>query len=59
MGRACTGFCEYDKHVQNTYKENYGEFSFGDITQITNTSLEKNWADLISDNDILIGGFSC
>ncbi|EMF0228606.1 DNA (cytosine-5-)-methyltransferase [Enterococcus hirae] len=42
---------EWDKFSQKTYKANFGETPFGDITQIN----EKD----IPDHDILVGGFPC
>lgn len=49
------GFCEltseWDKFAQKTYKTNYGEMPYGDITQITN--------EQIPNFDILLAGFPC
>ncbi len=42
---------EIDKFAVKTYKANFGETPFGDITKI----YEKN----IPDHDILVGGFPC
>lgn len=42
---------EIDKFAIKTYKANFGEAPFGDITQIS----EKD----IPDHDILVGGFPC
>lgn len=42
---------EWDKFAQKTYRINYGELPFGDITQID----EKE----IPDHDVLLAGFPC
>lgn len=42
---------EIDSHAIKTYKANFGEVPFGDITKIS--------ASDIPDHDILVGGFPC
>lgn len=42
---------EFDKYSQKTYRANFGEQPYGDITQID----EKD----VPDHDILVGGFPC
>lgn len=42
---------EFDEHAVKTYKANYGEQPFGDITKIETES--------IPEHDILVGGFPC
>lgn len=42
---------EWDKFAQKTYRINYGEIPYGDITQID--------ANDIPDHDILVAGFPC
>ena len=42
---------EWDKFAQKTYRINYGETPFGDITKINETE--------IPDHDILLAGFPC
>jgi len=42
---------EWDKFAQKTYRINYGEIPYGDITKVH----EKD----IPDHDILLGGFPC
>lgn len=42
---------EIDKFSIKTYKANFGEIPFGDITQINEND--------IPDHDILVGGFPC
>ncbi len=59
-GGSCVFSSEFDKHAQNTYFENYGEYPFGDITKIANEEAGKqNWIDSIPEHDVLIGGFPC
>nr|WP_230857556.1 DNA (cytosine-5-)-methyltransferase [Pectobacterium versatile] len=50
-GGACVFSSEYDKHAQQTYMRNHGEYPFGDITLID--------PDYIPDHDILLAGFPC
>lgn len=42
---------EFDEHAVKTYKTNFGEQPFGDITKIA--------SDTIPEHDILVGGFPC
>lgn len=42
---------EFDDHAVKTYKANFGEDPFGDITKIESNA--------IPDHDILVGGFPC
>ncbi len=42
---------EFDEHAAKTYKANYGEKPFGDITKIEPST--------IPEHDILVGGFPC
>lgn len=59
-GGACVFSSEFDKHAQNTYFENYGEYPFGDITKIANEKTGDNsWIDSIPEHDVLVGGFPC
>ncbi|WP_018293890.1 DNA cytosine methyltransferase [Mariprofundus ferrooxydans] len=50
-GGTCVFSSEYDKNAQATYKNNYGETPFGDITEIDPVE--------IPDHDILLAGFPC
>lgn len=50
-GGACVFSSEFDKHAQQTYKNNHGEIPFGDITKIP--------ASEIPSHDVLLAGFPC
>lgn len=50
-GGICVFSSEFDKHAQQTYKNNHGEIPFGDITKIP--------ANEIPDHDVLLAGFPC
>ncbi len=59
-GGSCVFSSEFDKHAQDSYFENYGEYPFGDITKIANEERNHaNWIDAIPKHDILVGGFPC
>ena len=51
LGGKCVFSSEIDPYCQKTYRVNYGETPYGDITKIN----EKE----IPDHDILTGGFPC
>lgn len=50
-GGVCVFSSEYDKAAQKTYKDNHGEFPFGDITKIAENE--------IPEHDVLLAGFPC
>lgn len=50
-GGACVFSSEYDASAQETYRRNYGEVPFGDITKITES--------FVPDHDVLLAGFPC
>lgn len=50
-GGECVFSCDIDKNVRETYRMNFNEEPFGDITKID----EKN----IPDHDVLCAGFPC
>lgn len=53
LGGKCLFSSEWDKYAQETYKANFGERPFGDITKKeTKQHIPKNF-------DILCGGFPC
>jgi DNA (cytosine-5)-methyltransferase 1 len=53
LGGKCLFSSEYDKFAQQTYKANFGEIPFGDITKLeTKIFIPKEF-------DLLCGGFPC
>tara|TARA_B100000674_G_scaffold496465_1_gene526747 strand:- start:892 stop:1953 length:1062 start_codon:yes stop_codon:yes gene_type:complete len=50
-GYDCVFSSDFDKNIQLTYKENFGEEPFGDITKIDPKKMP--------DFDVLVGGFPC
>ncbi|PMH46015.1 DNA (cytosine-5-)-methyltransferase [Vibrio sp. 10N.286.49.B3] len=50
-GGTCVFSSEFDKFAQATYRNNHGEFPFGDITSVEPTH--------IPDHDVLLAGFPC
>ena len=53
LGGKCVFTSEWDTHAQKTYKANFGEVPFGDITQ------ERIKAYIPDDFDVLCAGFPC
>lgn len=51
VGGSCVFSSEFDRHAQETYKKNHGEYPFGDITMINPAS--------IPEHDVLLAGFPC
>lgn len=51
FGATCVFACEWDKHAQKMYYDNYGIMPAGDITQVSITD--------IPDHDVLCAGFPC
>ena len=51
VGGKCVFSSEFDKDACTTYKANFGDYPFGDITKID--------ADKIPDFDIFLAGFPC
>lgn len=51
VGGVCVFSSEFDKHAQQTYQKNHGEYPFGDITLIDPKNIPKH--------DILLAGFPC
>lgn len=51
VGGSCVFSSEFDRHAQDTYKNNHGEYPFGDITMIEPASIPKH--------DVLLAGFPC
>ena len=50
-GFSCVFSSDFDKHIQDTYEENFNERPFGDITKVDPKTLP--------DFDVLTGGFPC
>jgi DNA (cytosine-5)-methyltransferase 1 len=53
LGGKCVFTSEWDKDAKRTYKANFGEIPFGDITK------EKTKSYIPDDFDVLCGGFPC
>jgi DNA (cytosine-5)-methyltransferase 1 len=50
-GGRCVFSSEFEKNAQLTYQQNYGEYPFGDITEIEPSDIPAH--------DVLVGGFPC
>jgi DNA (cytosine-5)-methyltransferase 1 len=51
---------EWDKSAQQTYRANFGETPFGDITALTNESVsDADIASALPMHDVLAAGFPC
>lgn len=53
LGGACVFTSEWDKYAQKTYKANFGELPFGDIT------LDRTKSFIPDEFDVLCAGFPC
>ena len=53
LGGKCVFTSEWDKKAQKTYRENFGETPFGDITE------EQVKSYIPDDFDLLCAGFPC
>jgi DNA (cytosine-5)-methyltransferase 1 len=51
LGAKCVFSSEWDKYCQETYKANFGEIPYGDITKIREKDIPKF--------DVLLAGFPC